>query len=240
MGKPELSERKWFAKFIGGMTRRETGGTCPLAQSWWTGYPWLGIYSPSLYVCEANTYFTSIDVSPFTCKLLVQEWTLTFISFCLWQRSCKNWRNSWTLFQNCQWTSWHLESEETDQPWSLWEGSPLAFWDWPLLSLCFAFKGSTPASGQDLLRRHGDCCTLEWLHGGGCGGRGESSPRGKAWGHGLWGRKQLMGLTNRLNMSEILEANSPWTPIWRTVKHLFNSSHRWNEHLNQKVTMSPR
>lgn len=73
-----------------------------------------------------------------------------------------------------------LESEEADQRWSLWENFSLTLWDWPLLPLCFYSKGSTPASGQDLLCRHRDCHTLERLHGGGCRGRGESGPRDPA------------------------------------------------------------
>lgn len=122
--------------------------------------------------------------------------------------------------------SWCLQSEKINQPLSSWEDSSLVLWNSPLLPLCFYFKDSTPASGKDLFRRHWDCHTLEWIHGGGCGSWGESSPRGRAWCYCLWGKRQLMVLTSRSKMCEILEVNSPVISIWRPMKYNFNSSLR--------------
>lgn len=127
-----------------------------------------------------------------------------------------------------------LESEEADQRWSLWENFSLTLWDWPLLPLCFYSKGSTPASGQDLLCRHRDCHTLERLHGGGCRGRGESGPRGRVRGHRLWGRRQLMVRTCGSKTSESLETNSQVTLILRPIKYHFNYCLRWSEYLSPK------
>lgn len=106
-----------------------------------------------------------------------------------------------------------------------------------LTTFCSCFKGPTTARGQDLFRRHRDCHTLEWLHGGGRGSWGESSPRGRALGHGLWERRQRMGPTSGSEMSEILEAKSPVTSMQRPMKHHLNSILKCNEHFNPKVIM---
>lgn len=100
----------------------------------------------------------------------------SFCSINPWQRWHNSWRNLKSIILHCQCLHRCFEPEKVNWPWSSCENSFLVLCN-AIYCSAFCSQGSTSASGQDFLCRHWNSLTLERLHGGGCGGWGESSQR---------------------------------------------------------------
>lgn len=112
----------------------------------------------------------------------------SFCSINPWQRWHNSWRNLKSIILHCQCLHRCFEPEKVNWPWSSCENSFLVLCN-AIYCSAFCSQGSTSASGQDFLCRHWNSLTLERLHGGGCGGWGESSQRGRAQGNGQWWKR---------------------------------------------------
>lgn len=191
----------------------------------------LGLISLSLHKYNQILLLSILMSDPFPVISRNQSvWTSTFVPFCPWQRYQNIWGSYRTLLHIASVFLLEVFNLRNELAWVLMREFISGFMQWHLL-LCFCSQGSTSASGQDFLCRHWDGHTLERLHGGGCGGWGESCQRGRAQDHGLEVHKSLI---NSSKIPEIL-AVSPYKPYSPSIDlgNHHNHSFKEKEKLNQ-------